>query len=77
MKIFDEFPCSIEMEFGFPSVVFSRPSFPLDEVKEFSSSQFGIKDGFHIVVFFSFNYDWSLRSDSLTRNGRRRIESKL
>ena len=65
------------MRLGFPSVVFSRPSFPFDEVEEFSSSQFGIEDGFDAVAFFSFNYDWSLGSNGLTRDGGRRIESKL
>src|ERR1700677_206232 len=65
------------MRLGFPSVVFHRPSFPFDKVEELSSSQFGIEDGFDIVVFFSFDYDWSLRSNGLTRNGGRRIESKL
>src|SRR5271154_2691576 len=77
VEFLNEFPRSIEMRLGFPSVVLGGPSFPFDEVEKFSSSQFGIEDGLDVVTFFSFDYDWSLGGNGLTRDGGRRIESKF
>ena len=56
MKILNEFGSVGKVSCGFPRVLGVRVAFPFYEVLLLSSSNSLVKDLFHLVFFFSFDY---------------------